>query len=134
MLLYLKVLFRSMLNNKRQEGEDMVQVLTVKIKILPTKKIENILEEMGKEYISVVNDLVHAMVNEKKVTKKTSKHVQANIPSALKSQAIRDASSIFLKKVKKVIIRSFRFLRGQYVFGTTRTLQSIRLIFMYQFL
>ena len=79
----------------------MVQVLTVKVKLLPTKEVEKILEEMGKEYISVVNGLVHEMVDEKKVTKKTSKHVQANIPSVLKSQAIRDASSIFLKKVKK---------------------------------
>uniref|UniRef100_UPI003006E9A9 transposase n=1 Tax=Bacillus sp. 2205SS5-2 TaxID=3109031 RepID=UPI003006E9A9 len=37
----------------------------------------------------------------KKSTKKTSKHVDAFLPSAIKNQAIKDARSVFSKKVKK---------------------------------
>ncbi|WP_434400431.1 transposase [Planococcus sp. 11815] len=79
----------------------MEQVLTVKIKIFPTQEVEKILEEMGKEYIDLINDLIAEMLVEKNPTRKTSKHVQANLPSVLKCQAIRDANGIFLKRIKK---------------------------------
>ncbi|MBN6186328.1 transposase [Aneurinibacillus sp. BA2021] len=79
----------------------MSQTITVKIKLLPTKEQTSILNAMGKEYISTINTLISEMVAEKKTTKKTTKDVSANLPSAVKNQAIKDAKSIFSTKVKK---------------------------------
>lgn len=56
---------------------------------------------MSKEYISLINQLVGEMTVEKKSTKKTTKDVFSNLPSAVKNQAIKDAKSIFSTKVKK---------------------------------
>ncbi|MBU8908271.1 RNA-guided endonuclease TnpB family protein [Desertibacillus haloalkaliphilus] len=78
----------------------MSQTITVKIKLLPTKKQAIILQEMCKEYISTINSLVSEMVVEKKSTKKSSKDISASLPSAVKNQAIKDAKSVF-KKAKK---------------------------------
>lgn len=79
----------------------MVQILTVKIKLLPTKEQEVILTNMCNEYIKLINDLVSEMVKEKMLTKKTSKNINVkNLPSAVKCQAIMDAKSVF-KKAKK---------------------------------
>ncbi|MBJ8009376.1 MULTISPECIES: RNA-guided endonuclease TnpB family protein [Bacillus cereus group] len=78
----------------------MYQTVTVKIKLLPTKEQASILNAMGKEYISTINALVSEMVAEKKITKKTTKDVPVNLPSAVKNQAIKDAKSVF-QKVKK---------------------------------
>ncbi len=89
------------LNNKKQGGEPMTQTITVKIKLLPTKEQAKILTKMGKEYISTINSLVSEMVVEKKSTKKTSKNVLSFLPSAVKNQAIKEAKSVFSKKVKK---------------------------------
>lgn len=86
--------------NKRQGGEPM-QTVTVKIKLLPTKEQEALLEQSGTAYIKLINELVSEMVETKSTTKKTSKGVQANIPSAVKNQAINDAKSIFSTKIKK---------------------------------
>ena len=76
------------------------QTITVKIKLLPTNEQATILSMMSKTYISTINMLVSEMVSEKKTTNKTSKHVLANLPSAVKNQAIKDAKSVF-KKAKK---------------------------------
>lgn len=78
----------------------MYQTVTVKIKLLPTKEQAFILNVMGKEYISTINALVSEMAAEKKITKKATKDVPANLPSAVKNQAIKDAKSAF-QKVKK---------------------------------
>ena len=78
----------------------MSQTITVKIKLIPTKEQEIILKEMGKQYIFTINTLVAEMVKAKKSTKKSSKDIVANLPSAVKNQAIKDAKSIF-QKVKK---------------------------------
>ncbi|MBS4220481.1 transposase [Bacillus sp. FJAT-49711] len=78
----------------------MSQIITVKIKLLPTKEQALVLTEMCKTYISTINDLVSEMVAEKKSTKKSSKHIDAPLPSAVKNQAIKDAKSVF-KKAKK---------------------------------
>ncbi|OXB94726.1 RNA-guided endonuclease InsQ/TnpB family protein [Parageobacillus galactosidasius] len=73
--------------------------LTVKFKILPTKEQEKYLTEILKEYISTVNRIVQVMINTKHI-KLTSKDIEANLPSAVKNQAIQDAKSVY-KKYKK---------------------------------
>ncbi|MEH6947390.1 transposase [Bacillus sp. JJ634] len=78
----------------------MSQMITVKIKLLPTKEQASILTEMSKTYISTINDLLSEMVKEKAITKKSSKNVDVLLPSAVKNQAIKDAKSVF-KKAKK---------------------------------
>ncbi|MED1663222.1 RNA-guided endonuclease TnpB family protein [Brevibacillus laterosporus] len=78
----------------------MAQTITVKVKLLPTAKQASILNAMSKEYISTINALISEMVAEKKTTKTTTKDVPANLPSAVKNQAIKDAKSVF-QKVKK---------------------------------
>ncbi|MFS1518314.1 RNA-guided endonuclease TnpB family protein [Bacillus sp. SCS-151] len=79
----------------------MKQTITVKIKLLPTKEQAHVLTKMSYEYISAINTLISEMVEEKKSTKKTSKHVNAILPSAVKNQAIKDAKSVFSTKIKK---------------------------------
>ena len=75
----------------------MEQTITINIKLLPTKEQAAILEEMSKSYIAAINALVSEMVAEKKTTKKSSKDIPANLPSAVKNQAIKDAKSVFKK-------------------------------------
>lgn len=53
------------------------------------------------EYISVVSGLVSDAVNGTSITKYTSKDVDAELPSALINQCIRDAKSINKKYVKE---------------------------------
>jgi putative transposase len=77
------------------------QTITVKVKLLPTKEQQKILTEMSRVYIEVINRLVAEMIEEKKSTKKTTKDVVANLPSAVKNQAIKDAKSVFSTKIKK---------------------------------
>ncbi|HSI67616.1 MAG TPA: transposase [Planococcus sp. (in: firmicutes)] len=79
----------------------MAQTITVKIKLLPTKDQITVLSQMSKDYITLINQLVGEMTAEKKSTKKTTKDISANLPSAVKNQAIKDAKSIFSTKVKK---------------------------------
>ncbi|MGG1166625.1 RNA-guided endonuclease InsQ/TnpB family protein [Bacillus mycoides] len=79
----------------------MSQTLIVKVKLIPTKKQIRLLEQSSREYIKVINTLVSEMVEAKKSTKKSTKDIEANIPSAVKNQAIKDAKSLFATKVKK---------------------------------
>lgn len=79
----------------------MAQTITVKIKLLPTKGQQELLKKSSHEYIGVVNSLVAEMVKTKTSTQKTTKNVVANLPSAVKNQAIKDARSIFATKVKR---------------------------------
>lgn len=79
--------------------------LTVKAKIMPTKEQEVLLSETLKEYIGAVNDLVSSMIQEEECFKLTSKDVNAELPSALRCQAIQDARSVF-KKYRKTKIHS----------------------------
>ena len=72
--------------------------LTVKFKILPTKEQEKYLEQTLTEYINTVNNIVPIMINGHK--KLTSKDIKANLPSAVKNQAIQDARSVY-RKYKK---------------------------------
>lgn len=79
----------------------MEQTITVNVKLLPSKHLIAPLGAMMNEYITVINRLVTEMATEQKVTKKTTKDVLADLPSAVKNQAIRDAKSVFTTKVKK---------------------------------
>lgn len=78
----------------------MTTTLTVQIKLLPTKEQAMILTAMSKRYIQTVNELVGEMVTAEKRLKKTSKDVFADLPSAVKNQAIKDAGSVFVKARK----------------------------------
>ncbi|ANU20563.1 transposase [Planococcus plakortidis] len=89
----------------------MSQIITVKVKLLPTKEQQRILSQMSRDYISVINQLVNEMVVERRKTKKTSKHVISNLPSTVKSQAIQDAKSIFVMKVMKSKYSIIPFLK-----------------------
>lgn len=79
----------------------MTQTITVKVKLLPTKEQIRLLEQSSSDYIKLINTLVSEMVEAKKSTKKSTKDIEANLPSAVKNQAIKDAKSVFSTKVKK---------------------------------
>ncbi|PEP91968.1 IS200/IS605 family element transposase accessory protein TnpB, partial [Bacillus toyonensis] len=75
----------------------MTQNMTVKVKLLPTKEQIRLLKQSSQAYMKLIHTLVSEMVEEKKSTK----DIKANLPSAIKNQAIKDAKSIFSTKVKK---------------------------------
>ncbi|MCR8844549.1 transposase [Paenibacillus sp. SC116] len=79
----------------------MSQTITVKVKLLPIREQAQLLKQSSLEYIKVMNTLVYEMVEAKQITKKSTKDIDANIPSAVKNQAIKDAKSVFTTKVKK---------------------------------
>lgn len=79
----------------------VTQTITVKVKLLPTKEQIRLLEQSSSDYIKLINTLVSEMVEAKKSTKKSTKDIKANLPSAVKNQAIKDAKSVFSTKVKK---------------------------------
>ena len=97
---HLEAIKRYIEQQKNKEVNIMSQVVTVKVKLIPTKEQVSILSRMSEEYISTINTLVSEMVAEKKSTKKTSKDVCAYLPSVVKNQAIRDAKSVFNKAKK----------------------------------
>lgn len=70
---------------------------TIKIKLIPTKEQEQDLKHLLISYIKTVNDLVTGMVKAGQRLKLTSKDVRAEMPSAVKNQAVRDAKSIYRK-------------------------------------
>ncbi|BDR71208.1 hypothetical protein K144313037_p10750 (plasmid) [Clostridium tetani] len=80
--------------------------LTIKIKLIPIKEQKLHIQDTCLEYIKTVNDTVSLMVAENKSLKLTSKDIIANLPSAVKNQAIRDSKSVY-SKYKKTKIQSF---------------------------
>lgn len=72
-----------------------MQTVTVQIRIFPSDA--SLLKEMGNEYIQVVNRLTEQAEISGTFSKLTSKDVEANLPSAVRNQAIRDARSIHQK-------------------------------------
>lgn len=79
-----------------------MQALTVKIRIFPDQP--NVLQQLGKEYIRVVNDLTENAEQLGMFPKNTTKDVETTLPSAVCNQAIRDAKSVF-RKIKKLGVR-----------------------------
>lgn len=63
---------------------------TVKFKLLLSEKQVNQLENISKEYIKTVNTIVSQLNEAKSILKLTSKNINANMPSAVKNQVIRD--------------------------------------------
>lgn len=76
--------------------------ITVQVKLLPSNELTILIETTTKEYISTVNNIVKSYVSEGKTVKYTSKNIIAELPSALKNQAIQDAKSVFTKYIKAV--------------------------------
>ena len=74
--------------------------LSETIKLYPTKEQEALIQAAILEYISTVNSLVSDATNGTNINKYTSSNVNANLPSALKNQCIRDAKSIVKKHYK----------------------------------
>ncbi len=83
----------------------MSQLLTMKVKIKPNRFQLHLLKASSLTYIQTINNLVDEMVCEKKATKKTSAHIAADLPSAVKNQCIRDAKSVFQKAKKHQFIK-----------------------------
>lgn len=90
----------------------MEQVITVQIKLFPTREQAELLTRMSQDYIETINQLVSEMVTENKPTKKTSKHLAVALPSAVKNQAILDAKSVF-NKAKKTKFARIPILKKQ---------------------
>lgn len=74
--------------------------LSETIKLYSTKEQETLIQAIMLEYISTVNSLVSDATNGTNINKYTSRNVEANLPSALKNQCIRDAKSIVKKHYK----------------------------------
>ncbi|SEO05629.1 hypothetical protein SAMN04487895_104379 [Paenibacillus sophorae] len=89
-----------------------MQAVTVQIRIFPSDA--SLLKEMGNEYIQTVNRLTEQAESLSVFPKLTSKDVKANLPSAVRNQAIRDARSLY-KKTKKQGKRPILKRRAYYV-------------------
>ena len=76
--------------------------ITVKIKLEPTKEQADHLKRITAEYICLVNQIVANYVEADMNLKYSSKDVIANLPSAVKNQAIQDARSVFARYKKAV--------------------------------
>ena len=76
--------------------------ITTQIKLLPTSEQITLLNDTMQEYINTANRVVQDYISSENSIKHTSKSVIANLPSALKNQAIQDAKSIFKKYTKNV--------------------------------
>ncbi|TEB07099.1 putative transposase DNA-binding domain protein [Pelotomaculum schinkii] len=76
--------------------------ITVKVKLQPTKEQSKLLIATTKNYIYLVNQIVSDYAVADRNLKYSSKDVIADLPSAVKNQAIRDAKSVFVKYKKKV--------------------------------
>lgn len=74
--------------------------ITVKAKLKPTKEQKRFIDRTTSEYITTVNRLVRQLISTP--VKLTSKDVIAELPSALKNQAIQDVKSIVKKYNKEV--------------------------------
>lgn len=83
---------------------------TVKIKIIPNNKQQVILDNILKEYINTVNNLVSEMLFNKKLIAFSTADFKASLPSSVKNQCIRDAKSIY-KKHKKQVTKSIAVLK-----------------------
>ncbi len=76
--------------------------LSETIKLYMTKKQKILVITAMNEYINTVNSLVSVAVNGTSISKYTTADVNANLPSALTNQCIRDAKSIVNKYNKAI--------------------------------
>jgi len=90
----------------------MLQSLTIKVKLNPTKEQVAMLRDSSIAYINAVNELVYEMVVEWNTNlKKSSKDIIAPLNSTVRNQVVRDAKSIFAK-VKKNNFEWIPFLKN----------------------
>lgn len=75
--------------------------LSETVKLYPTKYQAEFIQTTMIEYIATVNSLVSDAASDKSITKTTTADVNANLPSALINQCIRDAKSIVKKHYKE---------------------------------
>lgn len=80
--------------------------ITTQIKLLPTKEQAAWIDNTMQAYIHTVNHVVNDYVVGDSGMKYTSKSVIADLPSALKNQAIQDAKSVFKKYTKNVKVNA----------------------------
>ena len=76
--------------------------ITTQIKLLLTKEQMILIDGTMQEYIYTVNRVVNDYASSDNSIKHTSKSVVAELPSALKNQAIQDAKSVFKKYTKNL--------------------------------
>lgn len=82
--------------------------ITAQIKLKPTKEQKALINATMREYIHLANECLADMVTFNELGKLTSKNVDAELPSALKSQSIADAKSAFRRYRKTGIEAIFR--------------------------
>jgi hypothetical protein len=75
--------------------------ITTQVKLFPTLEQIIWIKNTLQEYIKTANNVVSDYVSDNTI-KHTSKTVSADLPSALKNQAIQDAKSIFKKYTKRL--------------------------------
>lgn len=80
--------------------------ITVKIKLELKKEQSDHLKAITTEYVRLVNQIISDYVSADVNLKYSSKDVTADLPSALKNQAIQDAKSVFARYKKNVRINS----------------------------
>lgn len=71
--------------------------LSETIKLYMTKEQKALVIETMNQYINTVNSLVSIATNGTSISKYTTADINANLPSALTNQCIRDAKSIINK-------------------------------------
>ena len=92
--------------------------LSETIKLYPTKYQKDLIVDAMAEYIETVNSLVSDAVSGHSIAKITTADVNANLPSALLNQCIRDAKSV-VKSIINTVTKQFL---------KTESLQSVALL------
>ena len=104
--------------------------LTVKIKLCASIEQEQLLNQTMQEYINLVNDTVAYALQQFKMPKLTSASVFAELPSALKNQALQDAKSVCRRSLK---LDTVPVLKSPLPFGITKTTGFQRVRFQFLF-
>ena len=88
--------------------------LSETVKIYPTEYQKTLISQTMTEYIETVNSLVSDAVSGHSIAKITTADVNANLPSALLNQCIRDAKSVVKKHYKychKAVLKNRSFAK-----------------------
>ena len=88
--------------------------LSETVKIYPTEYQKTLISQTMTEYIEAVNSLVSDAVSGHSIAKLTTADVNANLPSALLNQCIRDAKSVVKRHYKychKAVLKNRSFAK-----------------------
>ena len=88
--------------------------LSETVKVYPTEYQKTLISQTMTEYIETVNSLVSDAVSGHSIAKLTTADVNANLPSALLNQCIRDAKSVVKKHYKychKAVLKNRSFAK-----------------------